>query len=128
VAAAAAFTPLRTDTADRRDGGLARLSQLYGWFPRLGAFIGHEDRIPVDYNEILASVAPRKVLIIAPTEDRYATLGEVHDAVEFARLTYKSLGNEHGIELVTPFEEIRLVDPMHQDVIEWLDRQFPRDR
>lgn len=127
VAAAAAFTPLRTDTADRRDGGLARLSQLYGWLPRLGAFIGHEDRIPVDYNEILASVAPRKVLIIAPTEDRYATLGEVHDAVEFARLTYKSLGNEHGIELVTPFEEIRLVDPIHQDVIDWLGRQFPRD-
>jgi len=128
VAAVAGFTPLRTDTADRRTGGLARLSQLYGWLPRLGAFIGHEDRIPVDYNEILASIAPRKVLIVAPTEDRYAALGEVRDTVEFARLTYKSLGDERGIELATPVEENRLTNGMHQRVIDWMGRQFPRNQ
>ena len=125
VAAISGFTPLRTDTADRRTGGIARLSHLYGWLPRLGAFIGHEDRIPVDYNEILASIAPRKVLIIAPTEDRYAALGEVRDTVESARQVYKSLGDERGIELLTPFEEIRLTQGMQEQVIDWLGRQFP---
>lgn len=128
VAAAAAFTPLRTDVAGRRDGGLARLSQFYGWLPRLGAFIGHEDRVPVDYNEILASMAPRKVLIVAPTEDRYATLGEVRDTVAFARLTYASLGEEGGIEMATPFDENRLTDGIHREVIDWLGRQIPRHR
>jgi pimeloyl-ACP methyl ester carboxylesterase len=123
VATVAGFTPLRTDTADRRTGGLARLSHLYAWLPRLGAFIGHEDRVPIDYNEILASIAPRKVLVVAPTEDRYAALGEVRDTVEFARMTYKSFGDEHGIEMVTPFEENRLTDEMHQQVIDWLARQ-----
>jgi dienelactone hydrolase len=48
VAAIGGFIPLRTDTPDRRTGGIARLGHLYGWPPKLGAFIGHEDRIPVD--------------------------------------------------------------------------------
>jgi pimeloyl-ACP methyl ester carboxylesterase len=126
VAAVSGFTPLRTDTADRRTGGIARLSHLYGWLPRLGAFIGHEDRIPVDYNEILASIAPRKALIVAPTEDRYAALGEVRDTVESARPVYKSLENERGIELVTPLEEVRLTQGMQEHVIDWLGRQFPQ--
>ncbi len=125
LATVAGFTPWRTDTADRRTGGLARLSYLYGWLPRLGAFIGHEDRIPIDYPEILASIAPRKVLVIAPTEDRYAVLGEVHDAVTFAQRTYAALGNKSGIEWVALHEENRLVDPMHQEVIAWLARQVP---
>lgn len=125
VAAIGGFTPLRTDTADRRTGGIARLSHLYGWLPKLGAFAGHEDRIPIDYNEILASIAPRKVLIIAPTEDRYVALGEVRDTVESARQVYKSVGDEGGIEILTPFEEIRLTEGMQQQVIKWLGRQFP---
>jgi hypothetical protein len=78
----------------------------------------------VDYNEILASIAPRKVLIIAPTEDRYAALGEVRDTVESARQVYTSLGDERGIELLTPFEEIRLTEGMQEQVIDWLGRQF----
>lgn len=126
LASVSGFTPWRTDTADRRTGGLARLSHLWGWLPRLGAFIGHEDRVPVDYPEILASIAPRKVFVIAPTEDRYATLGEVSDAVAFARRAYAALGDAGGIDLMTPHEENRLVDPMHQAVIAWLGRQAPR--
>lgn len=124
VAAISGFTPLRTDTADRRTGGIARLSHLYGWLPKLGAFIGHEDRIPVDYNEILASIAPRKVLVIAPTEDRYAALGEVRDTVESARQVFQSLGDERGIELLTPFEDVRLTEGMQEQVIGWLGRRF----
>jgi hypothetical protein len=52
----------------------------------------------------------------------------VRDAVEFARRTYAALGDETGIELVTPHEENRLIDPMHQEVIAWLGRQAPRAR
>jgi dienelactone hydrolase len=126
AAAISGFTPLRTDTADRRTGGIARLSHLYGWLPRLGAFIGQEDRIPVDYNEILASLAPRKVLIIAPTEDRYAALGEVRDTIESARQVYKSLGDDKGIELLTPFEEVCFTEGMQQQVVDWLGRHFPQ--
>ena len=36
------FTPMRTDTADRGTGGVARYSHERGLIPRLGFFVGHE--------------------------------------------------------------------------------------
>ncbi len=119
VASVAGFTPLRTDTADRRTGGLARLSHLYGWLPKLGAFIGNERRIPVDFPEILAAIAPRKTLIVAPIFDRYANHDEVQAAVQAARRVYQLLGEERGIELYRPEDENRLTDSMQRKVIEW---------
>ena len=125
VASVAGFTPLRTDTPGKRTGGLARLSHLYGWMPRLGAFIGHEDRVPVDYDEILASIAPRRVLIVAPTLDRYATHEDVLKAVEHARAAYRRAGNAEGIAIETPHDENRLTDAMQRKVIDWLKRPAP---
>lgn len=123
VASVAGFTPLRTDTADRRTGGLARLSHLHGWLPKLGAFIGNEQRIPVDFPEILAAIAPRKTLIVAPTLDRYANHDEVRAAVDSARQVYRLLGAEGGIELLAPVDENRLTDPIQKQVIEWFQQQ-----
>ncbi len=53
------FTPMRTDAADRGDGGIARYSHIHGLLPRLGFFIGEESRIPYDYQELLGAIAPR---------------------------------------------------------------------
>lgn len=118
VASVAGFTPLRTDTADRRSGGLARLSHLYGWLPKLGAFIGNEQRIPVDFPEVLAAIAPRKTLIVAPVFDRYANHDEVQAAIESARRVYRLLDEERSIEIYRPADENRLTDPMEREVIE----------
>ena len=123
VASVAGFTPLRTDTGDRRTGGLARLSYLHGWLPRLGAFVGNEQRIPVDFPEILAAIAPRRTLIVAPTLDRYADHDEVRTAVDSARQVYRLLGADGGIEIIAPVDENRLTDPMQRQVIEWFQRQ-----
>ncbi|OPZ03876.1 MAG: Alpha/beta hydrolase family protein [candidate division BRC1 bacterium ADurb.BinA364] len=120
AACVAGFTPLRSDTSDKRTGGIARLSHLYGWLPRLGAFIGREDRIPVDFPEILASIAPRRLLIVAPELDRYATHGDVLAAAEYARGAYRMLGAENAFEIRTPFDENRLTDAMQNEAIEWL--------
>src|SRR5262249_32649212 len=59
VVAICGFTPMRTDTAARGTGGVARYSQERGLIPRLGLFIGHEDRIPYDFDELLGTIAPR---------------------------------------------------------------------
>ena len=40
------FTPMRTDTEDKGTGGIARYSIDRGIMPRLGFFIGHEEKIP----------------------------------------------------------------------------------
>jgi dienelactone hydrolase len=69
------FTPMRTDTAATGTGGIARYSHERGLIPRLGFFAGHEDRIPYDFDELLAMVAPRPALVIQPQFDRECDAG-----------------------------------------------------
>ena len=42
VASVAGFTPMRTDSADRGTGGLARLASMHALAPRLGLYVGDE--------------------------------------------------------------------------------------
>lgn len=123
VASVAGFTPFRTDTDTKATGGVRRYSHLYGWIPRLGPFGGNDERIPVDFNEILAAVAPRSALVVAPKLDRHATLADVLNAVRSAQELYKLLGAEDGLQVQTPDEENRLTDPIQGDVIAWLLRR-----
>jgi hypothetical protein len=65
---------------------------LHGLIPRLGFFAGHEDRIPYDYQEIIGSIAPRPVLLIAPQLDQTASLKDIRASVSEAGKIYKLLG------------------------------------
>src|SRR4029079_16639959 len=71
------FTPMRTDTAATGTGGIARFSVEHPLLPRRGLFIGNEARIPYDYDEVLATLAPRPVYVIAPNYDRDANSKDV---------------------------------------------------
>ena len=73
VVSISGFTPMRTDTADRGTGGLARYSEERALLPRLGFFIGNESRLPYDFDELVAAIAPRSVLVVEPTMDRATT-------------------------------------------------------
>ena len=74
VVAAAGFSPLRLESAESGTEGIRHYSHLHGLIPRLGFFVGYEKRVPFDYDEVLAAIAPRSVLVIAPEFDRYAPL------------------------------------------------------
>jgi pimeloyl-ACP methyl ester carboxylesterase len=102
VIAASAFTPLQSASPDTE--GLRHYSHLHGLLPRLGFFIGHEKKVPVDYDEIIGVIAPRPVYLRAPTLDRYASLADVRSAVERARSAYKSAGTADALELHTPVD------------------------
>ena len=77
VVSVAGFTPMRLDALDKGTGGVARWSRWLPLQPRLGAFVGNESRIPYDYHEVLAMIAPRPVLVFAPKIDYQATLNDV---------------------------------------------------
>lgn len=123
IASVAGFTPFRSDTDLRGTGGVRRYSHLYGWIPRLGPFVGSEERIPVDFHEILGAVAPRPALVVAPRLDRHATLTDVLEAVRYAQSAYQLLGAKDNLETRTPDDENRLTDPIQEDVIAWLQRR-----
>jgi pimeloyl-ACP methyl ester carboxylesterase len=112
VIASSAFTPLRVPSKDIE--GLAEYTSLHGLAPRLAQFRGRESAIPVDYDEILNAVAPRRVYLRAPSLDRYALLPEVKRAAATA--------GPH-VTLTTPLDFNRFRIDAQKEAFQWLERQ-----
>jgi hypothetical protein len=123
VASVAGFTPFRTDTDTCGTGGIRRYSHLYGWLPRLGAFVGHEDKVPVDFNEIIAAIAPRRVLVLSPTMDWHETHQDVQKAVDMARKAYDLLGAGKQLQMESPVRMLQFDEPTQTDVVKWLKQE-----
>ncbi len=82
------FTPLRTE---KGTGSLDNHAFIHGLIPRLGFFKGNEKRLPWDFDEVLALLAPRPLMVAAPRFDQEATLEDVRRSVEEARHVYELL-------------------------------------
>jgi cephalosporin-C deacetylase-like acetyl esterase len=114
----AGFTPFRTDTDARGTGGIRRWSHLYGWIPRLGRFVGHEDRVPVDFDQILVAAAPRPMLVMAPARDWHSTHADIQSAVEAAQKQSGQYGDQ--FTLLSPDRWIEFNRSMQSQVSNWL--------
>jgi dienelactone hydrolase len=118
----AGFTPMRTDRGDdpaRSTGGLRRLSELHALVPRLGLFVGNEKSVPYDYDELLAAVAPRPVLLVTPRRDRDADFKDVCASVGAAREAWAKKGEEALLEHVVVDDYLRLSANVTQVVVAW---------
>lgn len=124
VVSVAGFTPLRTDSAARGLTGLARYGEERGLAPRLGLFAGREARVPYDYDEVLALVAPRPVLVVQPQRDRDAFPTDVRVAVEAARTVYSLHGDATKLGLDEPDDIARLPSATQDRIIAWMRAHF----
>ena len=122
VAAVCGVEALRLDRPEKGTEGLRHYSHLHGLIPRFGFFLGRESRLPVDYDEVLALAAPRPVLVVAPTRDRYAPVEDVRRVVEASRGVYRQLGREDALELETPVDINRFSRKTQERVFDWLAR------
>lgn len=114
------FTPMRTDTTEKGTGGLARYSYHRGLIPRLGLFIGHEGRIPYDYDDLMGLIAPRPVMVIQPLLDRDAVPADVSASVRRASKVYALYGAANRLKLWEPWDYNRLPDYMQTTAIQWM--------
>ena len=119
----AGFTPMRFNAPDKGKEGVKAYSHLHGLLPRLGFFVGHEARIPIDFNEILASIAPRPVLVIAPVMDKDANVEDVKQAVDQAKSIYSLYDASQNFEVFTPDDFNRFSPEMRERTYEWLRKQ-----
>lgn len=117
------FTPMRLNTPEKGTEGIKALSHLHGLLPRLGFFVGNEGRIPYDYHDILATIAPRKVLVIAPTMDKDAILPDITQCVDHARVIYNLHPEPDALQLFSPDDYSRFSPEMQQKSIDWLRDQ-----
>jgi len=62
------------------------------YIPRMIAYAGRLDEIPFDYQEMIAALAPRPVLIIAPKEDSNFRMESVDRVVKAAAPIFKLYG------------------------------------
>ena len=124
VVSVAGFTPMRTNTPDRGTEGIKTYSHLHGLLPRLGFFAGNESRIPYDFHEVLACIAPRPVLVIAPVMDKDAHLEDVQNCVEQARKIYGLYGASDNIQIFSPDDYNRFSPEMREKTYEWLQNQI----
>jgi dienelactone hydrolase len=120
LAAISGFDPLRLDTPDRGVEGIRHFSHLHGLMPRLGFFVGSESRLPFDFDAALALAAPRRVLLIAPTLDRYARPGDVAAEVNEASKVWRSLGKPEAFTFETPAGFNSFRREMQKRVLDWL--------
>jgi dienelactone hydrolase len=125
VVSVAGFTPMRTDTVDKGTGGVARFSTVRDFTPRVGYFIGHEQQIPFDYQDLIGLVAPRPVLVVQPSIDREATPADVHAAVTEAGKVYALYHAQEKLTLMEPQDINRLPDKTMQDTVTWMKANLP---
>lgn len=118
------FTPMRSCTAEKGTEGVRAYSHLHGLLPRLGFFLGQEERIPYDFHEILGSVAPRPVLVVAPTWDRDATSEDVKRCVEQVQKVYKLYGADDKLELYEPNDYSRISLAMRRKIFDWVEKNI----
>jgi len=121
VVSVSGFTPMRTDTPDRGTGGISRYFDEHNLIPRLGFFAGHESQIPYDFDGLIASIAPRQVLIVEPTMDRISTPADVDASVAQAKKVYALYNAQDNLALYEPKDFTRLTTETQSYAVNWMN-------
>ncbi|WP_294080783.1 alpha/beta fold hydrolase [Proteiniphilum sp. UBA5384] len=120
VVSIAGFTPMRTNRLDRGTEGIKAYSHLHGTIPKLGFFLGYENWIPIDFDEIIAGIAPRPALLVAPLLDRDAHIEDIKNCVENVEKVYDLYNARNNIQLFVPNDYNRFSTVSREQIYEWL--------
>lgn len=115
TAVVSAFSSFRYDNTGTE--GIRHYSHLHGLLPRLGFFEGHEDRIPIDFDEILTCIAPRSLLIIAPEQDRDHSIVSVRKIISAVST---DRGKVDWLTFQQPKTYSHFTESLQQNVAVWL--------
>jgi hypothetical protein len=101
---------------------------LRGWssaryMPRIGTEYHFEsDRMPFDFHEVLAAIAPRAVFIVAPLHDDNFDVAGVRECVAAARSIYRLLGHPDRLQVVYPVAAHDFSDVEREAAYEFVGR------
>ncbi|MCL4201054.1 MAG: alpha/beta fold hydrolase [Pirellulaceae bacterium] len=105
---------------------------LTGWssdryMPRIrDVFGGDPPRVPFDFYEVLAAIAPRPLYVNAPLHDANFDVEGVRKVVDRASEVYKSRGARDNLKVEYPDAEHDFPDAIRDAVYSWLDRHLRR--
>ena len=93
---------------------------------KLAAYKGRLAEIPFDFHELIAALAPREVLIIAPTKDSNFKADSVDRIAKAARPVFKLLGHEDRLRVEHPDCEHDFPPEMREAAYKLIDRTLLR--
>jgi dienelactone hydrolase len=105
---------------------------LTGWtsaryMPRIDTEFRKEPaRMPFDFHEVLAAIAPRPVFINAPMNDDNFSVAGVKKVVERVTPVYAMLGAMESLRVRYPESGHDFPDAVREEVYEWLDSSLKR--
>jgi pimeloyl-ACP methyl ester carboxylesterase len=103
-------------------GNLAGWSHA-GYMPRIATIYGNEPgRMPFDFTEVLAAIAPRPVFISAPLRDDNFPVSGVKDCVIAAGPVYRILGGADNLVAQYPDSGHEFPPQVRETAFEWLSR------
>ena len=126
LAVSSAFTPLRT--ASEHVEGLRAYSHLHGLMPRLGFFEKEPTRLPVDFPDVIAAIAPNPILILAPQLDRHADIENIRTGLDPVRQAYQVSGAAEEITVEYPMEVNRLSLEQQKKMVDWVVNQLDKKK
>lgn len=101
---------------------------LHGWSsPRYMPLIGSKynyspERMPFDFPEVLAAIAPRAVFVVAPLHDDNFDIDGVRESLAAAKPVFELLGHGENLQAVHPDSGHDFPDAERQKAYEFLDR------
>lgn len=122
VAVVSAFSPWRTSKPSYES--IRTYSDKHGFIPRLGFFASRPNDTPVDFGEIISCIAPRPLMVIDPTLDRYADQEAVQNTMKSVESVYSLYGKRDRLKFQTPLEINRLTEEMDKDIVDFYSGQL----
>ncbi len=119
VATVAAFTPWRSSSPEKET--IRSVSSEHGFIPRLGWFQDKPAQVPVDYTELISSIAPRPLMIVAPVLDKYTDTNALEKSMNTVRKTFSLYQKENNLKYLTPDEINRLTPEMTRQIGDFFD-------
>ena len=81
---------------------------MHGLLPRLGFFVDAPRRIPFDFHEILALIAPRPLMVVAPELDWDNVQSDVIRCTKDVRKVYDLFNASENLIVYTPYDHNRI--------------------
>lgn len=116
----AGWPPLRQGPQGR--GALRLWSVGTGWLPRLAPYIDRQQDVPVDFDEILTAIAPRRMMVVTPQLDWHAGVDDVKAVVLRAQSAWQVADLVDGLDRYNPEDFHRLSTPLIDYCVWWISR------
>ncbi len=100
-----------------------------GYMPRIASVYGKEPtRMPFDFTEVVAALAPRPLFVNAPLKDDNFEVSGVRDCITAAEPVYELLGAKGSLVAIHPDAGHDFPPEVREAAYQFLDKALRKDK